>query len=43
MISRILVPVDGSKTAQKAAVYAVDLARQLDASIIIMTVIEKVN
>jgi nucleotide-binding universal stress UspA family protein len=40
MISRILVPVDGSKTAKKAAVYAVGLARQLDASIIVMTVIE---
>ena len=41
MISRILVPVDGSKTAKKAAEYAVELAKQLDASIIIMSVIEK--
>ena len=38
MISRILVPTDGSKTAQKAARYAVDLARQLDASIIVLSV-----
>ena len=32
MISKILVPSDGSKTAKKAAVYAVDLAKQLKAS-----------
>jgi nucleotide-binding universal stress UspA family protein len=41
MISRILVPVDGSKTAKKAAVYAVELAKQLNASIIVLAVIEK--
>jgi nucleotide-binding universal stress UspA family protein len=41
MISRILVPIDGSKTAKRAAEYAVDLAGQLDATIIIMSVIEK--
>jgi nucleotide-binding universal stress UspA family protein len=41
MISRILVPIDGSKTSKRAAEYAVDLARQLDATIIIMSVIEK--
>jgi nucleotide-binding universal stress UspA family protein len=40
MISKILVPSDGSKTAQKAARYAVDLAKQLKASIIIMSVID---
>jgi nucleotide-binding universal stress UspA family protein len=41
MISRILVPVDGSKTAKRAAVYAVDLAKQLGASLIVVTVIER--
>lgn len=41
MISKILVPTDGSKTAQKAARYAVDLAKQLKASVIILSVIDK--
>jgi nucleotide-binding universal stress UspA family protein len=41
MISKILVPSDGSKTAKKAAVYAVDLAKQLKASIIILSVIDQ--
>jgi nucleotide-binding universal stress UspA family protein len=41
MISKILVPSDGSKTAQTAAGYAVDLAKQLKASIIILSVIDK--
>ena len=41
MISRIIVPSDGSKTAQKAAAYAVDLAKQLKASIIALSVIDK--
>lgn len=41
MISTILVPSDGSKPSQKAAVYAVDLAKQLHASIIILIVIDK--
>jgi nucleotide-binding universal stress UspA family protein len=41
MISKILVPSDGSKTAQRAAGYAVDLAKQLKASIIILSVIDK--
>ena len=40
MISKILVPTDGSKTAQKAARYAVDLAKQLKASIIILSVLD---
>ena len=40
MISKILVPLDGSKTAQKAARYAVDLAKQLKASIIALSVID---
>ena len=41
MISKILVPTDGSKTAQKAAMYAVDLAKQLKATIIVLSVIDK--
>jgi nucleotide-binding universal stress UspA family protein len=41
MISKILVPSDGSKTSKKAAVYAVSLAKQLKASIIVLSVIEK--
>lgn len=41
MISKILVPSDGSKAAQKAAVYAVDLAKQLKASIIVLSVIDQ--
>jgi nucleotide-binding universal stress UspA family protein len=40
MISKILIPSDGSKTAQRAASYAVDLAKQLKASIIILSVID---
>ncbi len=41
MISIILVPTDGSKTAQSAAVYAVDLAKQLKASLIILSVMDQ--
>ncbi len=41
MISKILVPTDGSKVARKAARYAVDLAKQLKASIIILSVMDK--
>ena len=41
MISKILVPTDGSKTAQKAATYAIGMAKQLHASIIIMCVVDK--
>jgi len=41
MISKILVPTDGSKTSQKAAMYAVDLAKQLRASVIILSIIDK--
>jgi nucleotide-binding universal stress UspA family protein len=40
MISKILVASDGSKTAQKAARYAVDLAKQLKSSIIALSVID---
>ena len=41
MISKILVPTDGSKTAQKAAFYAVDLAKQINASVIILSIIDQ--
>jgi nucleotide-binding universal stress UspA family protein len=41
MISKILVPTDGSKTAQKAGAYAVGLAKQLHASIIAISVVDK--
>ena len=41
MISKILVPTDGSKTAQKAARYGVDLAKQLKASAIVLSVIDQ--
>ena len=41
MISKILVPTDGSKAARKAAIYAVDLAKQLNASVIALSVIDK--
>jgi len=41
MISKIIVPSDGSKTAQKAAAYAVDLAKQLKAAIIVLSVIDQ--
>lgn len=40
MISKIFVPTDGSKTAQKAARYAINLAMQLKASIVILSVID---
>lgn len=41
MISKILIPTDGSKTALKAARYAVDLAKQLKASVIVLSVIDE--
>jgi len=40
MISRILVPTDGSAAAQKAAEYAVDLAKQLKSSITVLSVVD---
>ncbi len=40
MVSKILVPTDGSETARKAAIYAVELAKQLNASIIVLSVID---
>ena len=41
MILKIIVPTDGSKAAQKAATYAVYLAKQLKASVIVLSVIDK--
>lgn len=41
MISKILLPSDGSKTAKKAAIYAIGLARQLKASIILLSVVDQ--
>ncbi|MGA8181609.1 MAG: universal stress protein [Desulfobacterales bacterium] len=40
MISNILVPTDGSETAQKAAAYAIDLAAQLKCSIIVLSIVD---
>jgi len=40
MISKILVPTDGSPTANKAVKYAAGLAKQLDATITLLSVIE---
>jgi nucleotide-binding universal stress UspA family protein len=40
MISNILVPTDGSDAAQKAARYAIDLAKQLKCAIIVLSVID---
>jgi nucleotide-binding universal stress UspA family protein len=40
MISKILVPTDGSETAQKAAKYAIDLAAQLKCSIIVLSIVD---
>jgi nucleotide-binding universal stress UspA family protein len=40
MISKILIATDGSETALKASRYAVDLAKQLRASITVLAVID---
>jgi len=40
MISKILIATDGSEAALKASRYAVDLAKQLSASIIVLSVID---
>ena len=40
MITNILVPTDGSDAAQKAARYAVDLAKQLQCSIIVLSIVD---
>ena len=41
MISKILVPTDGSKAAQKAARFAVGLAKQLNATVIALSVVDR--
>jgi len=41
MISKILVPIDGSKVSQKAAKYAVELAKQTGAFLTLLSVIDK--
>jgi nucleotide-binding universal stress UspA family protein len=41
MISKILVTIDGSKVAQKAAKYAVDLAKQTGATLTLLSVIDR--
>jgi nucleotide-binding universal stress UspA family protein len=41
MISKILVPTDGSKTAHKAVKYAIELARMSGATIIVLSVIDR--
>jgi len=41
MFNKILVPMDGSKHAQKAAHVAVDLAKKYDSRVIFMTVTRK--
>ncbi|HOC60528.1 MAG: universal stress protein [Syntrophaceae bacterium] len=41
MISKILIASDGSKTSQKAIKYAIDLAKEVHASIIALSVIDK--
>lgn len=40
MIRKILIATDGSETAQKAVDYAIDLARQTEAEIILLTSID---
>jgi nucleotide-binding universal stress UspA family protein len=41
MISKILVPIDGSKVSQKASKYAIELAKQTGASLTLLSVIDK--
>jgi nucleotide-binding universal stress UspA family protein len=41
MITKILVPTDGSKTARKSVAYAVDLAKQTGSTITLLSVIDK--
>ena len=41
MISKILVPTDGSGIAQKAAKYAVRFAKEMGAGVVLLNVIDK--
>jgi len=41
MVTKILVPTDGSKTSRRAVTYAAGLAKQTGASIILLSVIDK--
>jgi nucleotide-binding universal stress UspA family protein len=41
MISKILVPLDGSKVSQKAAKYGIDLAKQTGASLKLLSIIDR--
>jgi len=41
MISKILVPIDGSETARKATKYAVEMAKQTGATVTLLYVINK--
>ena len=41
MISRILVPTDGSKPAKKSLEYAVQFAKRVDATIVLLSVVDK--
>lgn len=41
MISKILVPTDGSKPAKKSVEYAAELAKQVGATITLLSVIDK--
>ena len=41
MISKILIPTDGSEVAHMAARYGLDLAKQLKASVIVLSVIDQ--
>jgi nucleotide-binding universal stress UspA family protein len=43
MISKILVPTDGSKASKKAIDYAIDLSKQTKASVTILGVVDKSN
>jgi nucleotide-binding universal stress UspA family protein len=40
MITKILIPIDGSKVSQKAAKYAVELAKKTGASVMLLSVID---
>jgi nucleotide-binding universal stress UspA family protein len=41
MISKILVPTDGSETARKSVEYAAELAKQIGADMTLLSVIDK--